>query len=68
MRSTIDLEKGSIRIEIEIEASPEAVFDALTDPKLHLHLDQRPGNGRARRISGTRVSELRRIHLGTQTR
>jgi uncharacterized protein YndB with AHSA1/START domain len=33
MRSTIDLEKGTIRIEIEIEASPEAVFDALTDPK-----------------------------------
>ena len=31
MRSTIDLEKGSIRIEIE--ASPEALFDALTDPK-----------------------------------
>lgn len=33
MRSAIDLEKGAIRIEIEIEASPEAVFDALTDPK-----------------------------------
>lgn len=33
MRSAIDLERCAIRIEIEIEASPEAVFDALTDPK-----------------------------------
>jgi uncharacterized protein YndB with AHSA1/START domain len=33
MRSTIDLEKGAIRIEIEIEAPPGAVFDAVTDPK-----------------------------------
>ena len=33
MKSVADLDAGIVRAEIEIDAPPDAVFDALTDPK-----------------------------------